>query len=516
MLPLISSRAARAERNLEGYAQWNLQYGGYLVDEGRYLEALEAFDAAFDASSSQSTMARCLLQRAMVFSSYLNEPDEAVSVYEVLQRDYPSLAETASYRRGLVLFDSGRFEQAISVLEEHMARYPSGGYVYQVEVLLDLAREALERGKPPSVPGKNPLLRVLVSKNGRNKRVAAAELGGENLKVTAPDGRTCNGAGISLAAGQDSLDIGNCPGITRLGSNQPVRILSASPITVVMGDKKKTLRGELEVTAGEGGLLVLNLVDMESYLLSVVPAESAASWPLETLKAQAVAARTYAFNRRQARTKWLYDVTDDTWDQVYAGLDREDERSSRAVRESAGVLLVYESATGLQPIQTYYTANSGGFTSDPKTIFNLSDTPYLKAQPDSASLQGKMASWTRKFERTKIENILRDRSIDVGQLESIEVASKGSCGRVLRVILKGDKSTVEVKSKPLLTGGGLKLPDVLVDIRREGETFVFEGHGFGHGVGYSQWGGAIMGEQGETFAQILSFYYPGARLQRMW
>ena len=72
-----------------------------------------------------------------------------------------------------------------------------------------------------------------------------------------------------------------------------------------------------------------------------------------------------------------------------------------------------------------------------------------------------------------------------------------------------------MRSRPVLTGA-LKLPEILVDIRKEGDVFVFNGRGWGHGVGYSQWGGAGMGKEGKKYREILAFYYAGSEVRRMW
>lgn len=511
-----TAKAQGSNADLEGFAQWNLNYGAFLVDEGKYLEALEAYDSAFDSSGLEKTRVRALLQRAMVFATYLNDVNEAIATYQVIERDYPQQAQTALYRRGLLLFDSSRLKQAVQILEHYQKRYPTGNFIFQVEVLLDQAKKAfaeiIEKPVPPAVA---PVLRVLISKNGRSKTVSKARLEAAGMSASIDGKQICVGDAFDVSAERSQVRIVSRTNGARVLQGKVI-VSAARLIRVSMGSKVKTVRGKVGLEAAGDTLRVLNLVDMESYLRSVVPAESIASWPLETLKSQAVAARTYAYNRKLGRTKWVYDVTDDTWDQVYGGVEKENKKTDRAVSESSGMVLVMKEGRDLLPIQTYFTANSGGYTSDPKAIFNLSNTPYLRAQPDRESLKGKMASWTRKMARSEIETILKRRKISVGRLEAIEPAEKGPSGRLLRVRLRGSDRTVEVKSKPLLTGGGLKLPEVLVRIEKEGNTFVFYGHGFGHGLGYSQWGGAIMGRAGKSYEDILAFYYKGAALRKLW
>ncbi len=518
LLTMLSGiNKVQANNDLEGFAQWNLNYGSFLVDEGKYLQALDAYGAAFDSSKIKTTQARSLLQRAMVFSTYLNEIDEAIATYQLIEQQNPSQAQAAHYLRGLLLFDDSRFPETILVLETYQKKYPFGKYNFQVEVLLEQAKLALGDKKPLVTTGLDnvPILRVLISKNGRKKTVSTVNLTAKGLSVRVNDREVCTGDDIHFTVKKGQVE-SDCQGGEERSWDSKIMVSAVEPIRVSMPDESKTVRGAISLKADGNGLRVLNLINIESYLRAVVPAESYASWPLETLKSQAVAARTYAYNRKLGRSKWAYDVTDDTWDQVYGGVDKEVANADRAVAASAGRVLVMVGKHGAKPIQTYFTANSGGYTSDPKAIFNLSNTPYLHAKPDAMSLDGKMASWVRKIKRAKIEEILKNRDISVGKLQSIEPLLKGPSGRLLRVRIRGSEGTIEVKSKPLLTGGGLKLPDVLVEITKEGDTFIFKGHGFGHGLGYSQWGGAIMGKNGQTYEDILSFYYAGAELRKLW
>ena len=155
-----------------------------------------------------------------------------------------------------------------------------------------------------------------------------------------------------------------------------------------------------------------------------------------------------------------------------------------------------------------FTSNSGGYTLDAEVIFNLKNKPDLKARPDQTSIYGALNHWTSGWTKTKsfseIENILVQRRIAIGRLQDILAIKKSKSGRVLKIRITGSKGLVDVKSKPLLTGGRLKLPEVLVNIRKQGSSFIFKDRGFGHGVGYSQWGGKYMAKQGKKYSEILS------------
>ena len=159
--------------------------------------------------------------------------------------------------------------------------------------------------------------------------------------------------------------------------------------------------------------------------------KSYASWPEETLKAQAVAARTYAYYQKLHRTHLFYDVYADTYDQMYAGVEREGKRTNKAVIETCGQIIFYKK----KPILSQYTANSGGFTADAKAIFGAGKS-YLVAHEDPASLEGKMASWNRKFRAGEIESRLKKIGISVPGIQSIEALEKGPSGRIIKVRIK--------------------------------------------------------------------------------
>ena len=105
-----------------------------------------------------------------------------------------------------------------------------------------------------------------------------------------------------------------------------------------------------------------------------------------------------------------------------------------------------------------------------------------------------MANWTRTRSKKEIEKLLLHRHLDIGVLKDIYPVKKGPSGRVLKIRIVGDQKEIEIMSKPFLTGGGLKLPEILFTVTKQNDNYIFQGHGFGHGVGYSQWGGYIMGK----------------------
>jgi len=202
-------------------------------------------------------------------------------------------------------------------------------------------------------------------------------------------------------------------------------------------------------------------------------------------------------------------VVDDEGDQAYKGIQQETARTSQAVKETRGMLLLHQD----KPILAMYSANSGGHTADAGAIFNLSK-PYLKAQPDPESLKGKMARWNKKYSVSEVEAGLKNRGVKVKGLQRIEAAERGPSGRIIKVRVVSSSGSVVVNTRTTL-GRALKLPEILLEIKRDNGQFIFDGRGWGHGVGYSQWGSAIQGKT-TSYDQILAFYYPSATLTKKW
>lgn len=144
--------------------------------------------------------------------------------------------------------------------------------------------------------------------------------------------------------------------------------------------------GDLHLTASGSRLEAVLYVPMEEYLLGVVPYEMSDNYPLEALKAQAVAARTYALRKAQANQKQSYDLVDNTNDQVYYGVKKENDNAARAVRETAGVCGYYKGSLA----QCYYSASNGGQTELPHHMWGQGgDLGYYAMTDDPYDLENK-------------------------------------------------------------------------------------------------------------------------------
>ena len=477
----------------ERLAQWDINYASYLIDVGKYLEALDAYNTAYEVTVYRKTKLKALLYKANLLSTFLDAEKEALEIYDQIIKEYPEGEEIALYRKGLLLFDMGRFEEATKVLEVYVKKYPKGRFIFQVEVLLEKAKKAIVKPVPKV---KRPKVRVLL-----HRRVKKVAIEGKGLLI---DGKSIPKNAISCYLKNGAIYINGSE------FSSPVTISAKSPLKVISGRNKKTVRGRISLKVKDNNLMVTNIIDIENYLLSVVPSESYASWPLETLKAQAVAARTYAIYQALHRKNWEYDLVDNEGDQAYRGVEREDPRSTKAVIETEGLVLIEEK----RPILAMYTANSGGYTASAGSIFKLYKS-YLIAHPDPASLKGKMSHWKKAYTVKQVERALRGIGLKIRGLQDILPAEKGPSGRIIKVRIVAKRGGGVFRTRTTLRRA-LKLPEILFSIHKSRDKFIFEGRGWGHGVGYSQWGAEELGKAGKSFSEILSFYYPNTRLKKLW
>lgn len=252
---------------------------------------------------------------------------------------------------------------------------------------------------------------------------------------------------------------------------------------------------------------VINCVDLENYVKGVIPYEMSAGWPDEALKAQAVAARTYVVYNQEAYPEEFFDLTDDTYSQVYRGTKYANAQTDAAVDATAGQLLRYQG----EVCQIYYFAADGGSTEDGKNTFGA-DRPYLcgKIDPFEDAVDYSYRTWRERMTPEKISALLRYRGYHFGALSDLEPVYS-SVGNVIAIrYIAQDGSSLLLEGKECYLA--LYLPNCHFTVSREDYgTFVFEGSGLGHNCGMSQWGARAMAEvYGYNYRQILAFYFTGA------
>ena len=203
--------------------------------------------------------------------------------------------------------------------------------------------------------------------------------------------------------------------------------------------------GKIIVNNISGQLFTINDVKIETYLKGVVPSEMPHSWPLEALKAQAVAARSYAVKHISAGS--LFDIDDTTRNQVYLGKLHEFEETNKAVQATAGEVVVY----GAEIIPTYYHSTSGGYTENNENVWGGRPRPYLRGVPSPWEENSPWWLWgTKTFSRQELSDILaKNEATKVGFLQKIEILNRGISGRVIAIKLTGSEREVVVTGQTL-------------------------------------------------------------------
>ncbi|MDF0553447.1 SpoIID/LytB domain-containing protein [Kamptonema sp. UHCC 0994] len=275
-------------------------------------------------------------------------------------------------------------------------------------------------------------------------------------------------------------------------------------------------RGRTLLIPQKGGLTAVNYVDLEQYLYSVLGAEMSGNWPQEALKAQAVAARSYALNKRSESQTDIYDLEDTQASQVYKGLETESSGTYAAVDATAGQVLTY----GGQIILAVFHSSSGGHTENVEDVWTQ-PLPYLRGVPDFD--QGApVYEWTQTFSRSELSAKISG----VGNIVSIMPQRTTAFGSIITMKVVGDKGSKVVSGATLRETLGLRSTrftvtpqygSVAATTKSEQPPTAFQvkGKGFGHAVGMSQWGAHNMAQKGYNYQQILLHYYQGATLARI-
>lgn len=388
----------------------------------------------------------------------------------------------------------------------------------------------------PTPTGAAPTVRVGVAVDS-----AALAVGGTGAyTLSGPDNDVLAASPASetwtvSADGADGLRLAS--GSRSVVSRTPVRVRSAAGGTLSVGGLQ--YRGDVLLRRGGAGVTAVNVLDLETYLLGVVAREIGRR-PLEELeavKAQAVAARTYAVGNMGGREPLGFDFHASDRDQVYGGVAAEDVVASRAVAETRGEIVTWEGA----PILAYYSSTCGGHTAAIEESWPWrAPLPYLRPVSDEIPGTGTYycstsnrfhwtAKWTRDELRTTLGQSLRahtgGRITALRAVNDVRITRSGPSGRKT-LTLVADGTEYELRADSLRwvlrtpTGAGLnssRIDDL--DAQRDGAGVVslnVRGGGWGHGVGMCQVGAMGRARAGQTYREILAAYYTDTGIRRLY
>jgi stage II sporulation protein D len=257
-------------------------------------------------------------------------------------------------------------------------------------------------------------------------------------------------------------------------------------------------RGNIEVWKGKNGLYLVNQVPLESYVKSVVLSEVADGWEMEALKTQAVLARTYAIRHMKQGDGKLYHLTSSTLHQLYRG-DQFDGRVAYAVMQTEGEILSYNG----EAIEAFYHSTCGGRSELPEEVFGRA-YPYLKSVTSNCFLSPYWV-WQKRMTTKEIE-----KSLGISGINGLNISDFTKTGRVKELALLTEGGIERIASKDFRRLLGWKtLPSTWFTLEQRDSSYVFNGRGYGHGVGLCQWGSQWMAKEGKSYREILAYYYPG-------
>lgn len=269
------------------------------------------------------------------------------------------------------------------------------------------------------------------------------------------------------------------------------------------------VRGGVHVWQRDKGLLVVNEVDVEDYVMGVVPGEVNAGWHPEVLKAQAVAARTYALYQRTLSTGREYDVVAGVQDQVYQGTRGVDERVAKAVQATKGAVVSHHG----RPIYAAFSSTAAGPTEDALNVWSK-DLPYLRGVDCPFDSGSPYYRWRVSVPFDRLEQSLRQSGVSVGTIASLTPFAYSRAGRVTRLRILHSGGELILRGEDLRKVVGYStLPSTRFEVEAAAQDLIFRGFGSGHGVGMCQWGAKQLAELGYSFRTILAYYYPGTDLR---
>ena len=257
-------------------------------------------------------------------------------------------------------------------------------------------------------------------------------------------------------------------------------------------------------------LLILNL-PLENYLGGVLEGEISHSWPMESMKAQAIAARTYAYWVLKNNKNKDYDIKSSVSHQVFKGNKDVHPNFKKALMKTKGTILTHRN----EPIQTFFTATCGGETEKPKYVWgSTTRLPYFQNINCPYCTTHPKYRWKAKISLATVERKLKFKVS--GKIKSIRVVKRSPSKRALTIEITSSKGRVNLSGNEFrLALGGRVVQSLRFKLKQNKTNIYFNGRGYGHGVGLCQWGAKTMAEKGYSSRKILQFYYKQVKFKKI-
>ena len=359
---------------------------------------------------------------------------------------------------------------------------------------------------------REPLIRVLISKN-RNLRIRSDKSIPLIIKGQKFSNKKIKGLTVKKENNTTSLFFDkNKQKIYDLKNKVKLVVKSSDGRGIWVGQKRYS--GILNLLVLESEILVINILGIEKYLSSVVGSEMPAKWPLEALKAQAIASRTYALKQKGNP---IYDIDSTQKNQVYNGLESRTYKTIRAVRSTRSLVLTYKNKL----INALFHSSSGGMTENSQDVWK-NEYPYLSSVRDFDRNNPKL-QWKKKFSSGELQKLFPE----IGGIKKIEILNITNTGRVKNVKIFGKYGSDQISGVDIRKRMNLKSTFMRFKFIEDKKyisdndnsnnpiekTLIVFGQGSGHGVGMSQWGARYMASKGQKAERILKHFYKGVRIK---
>lgn len=257
-------------------------------------------------------------------------------------------------------------------------------------------------------------------------------------------------------------------------------------------------------------------MDVERYVMGVLAGEMRNDWPMEALKAQAILARTFVLKFVDEKESQYAgaDISTDVHEAQAYDAEKINDRIEKAVNDTRGLVL---SANGELPY-AWFHAHAGGMTELPSLALEYGDTDPAYTQvissPDSDKAPTSVKNWSVTFSAEEVAEAAKAAGTDVGKITSVSLGDKGESGRAAFLLINGQK--VSAPSLRLQLDGSKLKSTLLSSVTLKDGEITFEGSGYGHGVGMSQWGAYAMAEEGKNAEEIVSYYFRNVDVVSVW
>lgn len=323
--------------------------------------------------------------------------------------------------------------------------------------------------------------------------------------------------------GRKQISFNCAPGraFNRLPKN-PILVASLKSPTGLISWNKNKYQGELQLltTPGSESCDLVNDIPLEAYLRTLLSKEMNGTWPVEALKAQAVAARTYAYDRLMKSNgvvdeKKLYHLESSEKDQVSGSFFDVTEKTLRASRETEGEILVGPSG---KVAPAFFHSKCGGKTLRPDQVWGGVEEGYRSVACTFCQKTG-MKDWQQKINNGKltgmVDKVLRKYYSEELQSTNLKLMPDSLHNSEIR-FYAGDRLHIVKKSYLRNLAGRETLPSNYFVMNQKNGQISVEGQGYGHGVGLCQLGALELAKRGYDYQQILSFYFPRHRMKKVY